>query len=186
MDNMPLNGQSMKEQQSEKEKDSYHEDCLNKINLQLICSQSIPLEPEKQNKQTFYDILKNCIVGAIIGSFLYKIFYFRIQFKSQLVKLVPIAGGFAPLIVVALKRYQQNQEQNRLSYYEKLVGINDFKEVNGRYYTKEEFDQKYNRSLLFEDPNKQPTKALEQNALLRQNKLKQAKQMVYKKHGWQE
>ncbi|EAR98830.2 transmembrane protein, putative (macronuclear) [Tetrahymena thermophila SB210] len=186
MDNMYLNGQNMKEQQSKKEMDSYHEDQFNQNNLQLICSQSIPLESEKQNKYTFSDIVKYCIVGAMIGALIQEIFYLLIKQKFELVILGPVVGSFAPLIVMALKHYYQNQQQNRLSDYEKLVGINYFKEVNGRDYTKEEFDKKFNRSLLFEDPNKQPTKALAQNALLRQTKLKQAKVMVYKKYGWEE
>ncbi|KAL4505224.1 hypothetical protein ABPG72_016291 [Tetrahymena utriculariae] len=179
------------DKQDQMEKDYCQKDNSSEINLQIPSSSvSLQIEPLKQNKQNFpvQQILLNyalkCFIGGLFGAITVKTFKIRSKYW-------PILGTcifYTPKMFDYLKKICQNCKQSSLniSDCERLIGLEEFKKINGRDYTKDEFNQKLNRCFQFEDPNKQPTEALKQNALKRQRNLQLAKFIIYKKNGWEE
>ncbi|KAL4505226.1 hypothetical protein ABPG72_016293 [Tetrahymena utriculariae] len=165
----------MKEDEYEIIKDNCQKQYLNENNLQIIPYQaiSIQLEPQQQNKQAFPNQQQK---NKIEYSFVKLAGYLLDAFATNFFK---ICNYFY---------FQLNKEESLINKNdcEKLFGLEEFKNLIGRDYTKDELNQKFNRCLLFEDPNKQPTENLKQNALKRQRNFQRAKNIIYQQNDWEE
>ncbi|KAL4505228.1 hypothetical protein ABPG72_016295 [Tetrahymena utriculariae] len=163
-----------------------------KPELQIIPSSSVflQIQPEKQNEQNFNDkpIIFNSFVKYFTGALIGAIVAYAFGINPYYGAIVGLFISLTPEMLDHLKKKYQNQEESSLNINdcEKLIGLDEFKKINGRDYTKDEFNQKLNRCLLFEEPNKQPTEALKLNALKRQRNLQRAKVIIYKKNDWEE
>ncbi|KAL4468547.1 hypothetical protein ABPG74_005050 [Tetrahymena malaccensis] len=67
---------------------------------------------------------------------------------------------------------------------ERDIGLESFKELNGRDYTKKEFDQKVKKCLQNEHSDNYEEEALKKNALEKIFKIQKSKELIYKHRNW--